>query len=171
LPTTSDVVTVAAIVTGSGAAAGIDLATRRIPNGLTVALAALGITLASAGVSGVSLGGATIGFALGLLLMLPGHALGATGAGDVKLFAALGTWLGPAGILLAFVYTALAGGVLALAVAGWRGQLGPTLGRTARLLHAPAAARHDIESSAGRNVFPYGPAIAIGSVLAVLFGG
>ena len=45
--------------------------------------------------------------------MLPGHLFGATGAGDVKLFAAAGTLLGPSDMVLAFVATAIAGGVLA----------------------------------------------------------
>ncbi len=49
--------------------------------------------------------------------MLPGHLFGATGAGDVKLFAAAGALIGPAPIVTAFFYTALAGGVLALIVA------------------------------------------------------
>ena len=35
------------------------------------------------------------GIAVGLAVMLPGHLIGATGAGDVKFFAALGTLLGP----------------------------------------------------------------------------
>ena len=48
--------------------------------------------------------------------MLPGHLIGATGAGDVKLFAAAGALIGPAHILTAFIYTALAGGVLAIVI-------------------------------------------------------
>ena len=74
------------------------------------------------------------GFAVGLLLMLPGHMVGATGAGDVKLFAAIGTLLGPAGIAVAFVYTAILGGALALTVAVHRGRLQHTLEETATLV-------------------------------------
>ena len=43
-----------------------------------------------------------------------GTSLGATGAGDVKLFAAIGTLLGPVPMRTAFLYTAIAGGALAL---------------------------------------------------------
>ncbi len=44
---------------------------------------------------GVSVGAALLGCVIGLVLMLPGHVLGATGAGDVKLMAAVGSLLGP----------------------------------------------------------------------------
>ena len=57
------------------------------------------------------------GFALGLLLMMPGHALGATGAGDVKLMAAVGAIVGPGLVVSAFLFTAIAGGILAILVA------------------------------------------------------
>ena len=50
--------------------------------------------LAATGISGISLASSLLGFFLGFLLMLPGHVLGATGAGDVKLFAAAGAVLG-----------------------------------------------------------------------------
>jgi len=73
--------------------------------------------LAAFGVSGISVGASLAGFVLGMTLMLPGYLFGATGAGDVKLFAALGALLGPAAIATAFFYTALAGGVLAVIVA------------------------------------------------------
>jgi prepilin peptidase CpaA len=81
--------------------------------------------------------------------MMPGHLLGATGAGDVKLFAASGTLLGPAGMVAAFVYTAIAGGVVASA----------------------AVLRRRRQRAAGRaidNYIAYAPAIAVGTVVAAL---
>ena len=63
----------------------------------------------------------------GFALMLPGHVLGATGAGDVKLMAAVGAIVGPAVVLKAFLFTAVAGGVLAVAVALRRRRLAATL--------------------------------------------
>src|SRR3712207_4324970 len=99
-----------------GIAAAVDMRSRRVPNLLTLPFAATGIACAAAGISGLSVRAALIGWALGLLLMLPGHVVGATGAGDVKLFAASGALLGPAGIAVAFLYTAMAGGALALLV-------------------------------------------------------
>src|SRR6266581_9255147 len=89
--------------------------------------AALGVALAAMHLTGVSVPGALGGFALGLVLMLPGHVIGATGGGDVKLFAALGTLLGPPRTGVAFLYTALAGGVLVVIVAIWRRRLSATV--------------------------------------------
>jgi Flp pilus assembly protein protease CpaA len=130
----SDAVVVTAVAGSGGVSAVIDLRSRRVPNPLTLGVAALGLTLAALGLSGHSPMGAVAGLALGLLLMLPGHVIGATGAGDVKLLAALGTLLGPRGVVVAFVYAALAGGLLALIVARRRRVLRQTLERTATLV-------------------------------------
>jgi prepilin peptidase CpaA len=102
--------------------------------------------------------------------MLPGHLFGGTGAGDVKLMAAIGAIVGPATVVTAFFFTALAGGVLALAVAARRRRLGATLAGTGKLIGAPIAGTgHAVEPIAARR-FAYGPAIAIGSVLAGMLG-
>jgi prepilin peptidase CpaA len=114
------VIVLGTLAAGAVIAAAIDLRTRRVPNPLTAALAASGLAFAASGMSGLTVGASLAGFALGLALMLPGHVFGATGAGDVKLFAAAGAVIGPAPIVTAFFYTALAGGVLALMVAARR---------------------------------------------------
>ena len=49
-----------------------------------------GLGLALTGISGMSLGAAALGLVLGLGLMLPGHALGATGASVTR--PAVRTW-------------------------------------------------------------------------------
>lgn len=102
--------------------------------------------------------------------MMPGHALGATGAGDVKLMAAVGAIVGPALVVSAFLFTAVAGGVLAIAVAVRRQRLGATMAGTGRLISAPGEAKKEIQAATGSSRFAYGPAIAIGSVLAALIG-
>ena len=48
-------------------------------------------------------------------------ALGGLGGGDVKLLGALGAWLGVTNVVWLALYTGVAGGVLALVVALWRG--------------------------------------------------
>ncbi len=110
----SDFFAIATIIAGTGIGAAIDLRTRRVPNPLTMGLAAIGVLYAAVGIGGLSIGASLGGLALGLALMLPGHLIGATGAGDVKLFAAAGAFVGPAHILTAFLYTALAGGAIAI---------------------------------------------------------
>ncbi|HEX3644188.1 MAG TPA: A24 family peptidase [Vicinamibacterales bacterium] len=164
----SDVFAIATIIAGTGIGAAIDLRTRRVPNPLTMGLAVIGVLYAAVGIGGVSILASLEGLALGLALMLPGHLVGATGAGDVKLFAAAGAFVGPAHILTAFIYTARAGGAIAILISLWRRRLRQTVGDTALLIatrgmHAPA-----IESPLQNNRFAYAPAIAVGTMLVAL---
>jgi prepilin peptidase CpaA len=160
----------AVLVLAAGAAATIvDVRQRRVPNVLTMGLASLGLGLAMAGLAPVTVGGALGGLALGLALLLPAHVFGATGAGDVKLLAAFGALLGPADVFDAFLRAAILGGVLALAVALWRGRLRETLYGTALLVTTRhRAVTASIEHPAANNRFPYAPAIACGAALVVL---
>jgi len=164
----SDALVTAVIAIGMGAAAVIDLRTRRIPNILTATLAAVGIGLAAAGFGRVGLGAALLGCLLGLAFMMPGHIFGATGAGDVKLLAAAGALLGPKDTIYAFLYTAIAGGALALVVAVARRRLSQTIASTSALMSGSEQARAEVESTASDNRFAYAPAIAIGVVLVAL---
>jgi prepilin peptidase CpaA len=157
-----------ALAAGALVATVIDIRTRRIPNALTATMAGVGVGLAATGTSGVSVWASMAGFALGLALMMPGHALGATGAGDVKLMAAVGAMVGPATVVTAFLFTAIAGGVMALAVAMRRQRLRATIAGTGRLIAAPGDVRQEIGSKSAASRFAYGPAIAVGSILAAL---
>ena len=98
-----------------------DLRSRRIPNALTVgaAVVAFAVNGALGGWSGLLL--AVAGWTAGVVLFFPVFALGGMGAGDVKLLAATGAWLGPWGVLWTALYGAVAGGVMALAVSLARG--------------------------------------------------
>lgn len=169
MPTISSVA-FCALSSGALVATVIDIRVRRIPNALTATMAGVGVGLAASGASGISLGASIAGFVLGLALMMPGHVLGATGAGDVKFMAAVGAIVGPALVVNAFLFTALAGGVLAIAVAARRKRLGATLAGTGRLIAAPTDAKKEIQAATVSSRFAYGPAIAIGSVLAGLIG-
>ena len=73
-------------------------------------------------------------------------------------------------VVTAFLFTAIAGGVLAVAVAMQRQRLAATIAGTGRLIAAPAGAQQEIRSATKARRFAYGPAIAIGSVLAGLIG-
>ena len=163
-------VSFAALAVGLLVATVVDIRTRRIPNALTATMAGAGIGFAAAGISGVTLSSAAIGFFVGLALMLPGHALGATGAGDVKLMAAVGSIVGPLGVVNAFLFTAVAGGVLALIVAVRRRRFTATLAGTARMIAAPTDARREVQAAQASSRFAYGPAIAVGTILAALVG-
>ncbi|MBB5608635.1 MULTISPECIES: prepilin peptidase [unclassified Janthinobacterium] len=104
-----------------------DLRTRRIPNRLVLLGTLAGIALHAslspgAGLFEVPFGGlgflpSLAGSAIGLSLLLPMYLLRALGAGDVKLMAMCGAFLGPQATLEAVLLTLLSGGVLALAAA------------------------------------------------------
>ena len=148
----------------------VDLRTRRIPNALTATLAGIGVGFAAAGVSGVPLWASALGFGAGLVLMMPGHVLGATGAGDVKLMAAFGAIVGPGLVIKAFLFTAIAGGVLAVIVAIRRRRLSATLAGTGRLVAGAADTRELLRAAPAASRFAYGPAIAAGTIVAALVG-
>jgi prepilin peptidase CpaA len=152
---------------GLAAAVVTDVRTRRIPNWLTGAIAAGGFGLAFGGGTVTPLQ-ALLGMLAGLLLMMPGHVIGATGAGDVKLMAAVGAVVGPDVAFRAFLYSAVAGGVFAVAVAVRRGILASTLQDAGRLVTAPSIARSSIESPTRLNRFAYGPAIAVGTLVSLM---
>jgi len=156
-----------ALSLGLTAAVVTDVRTRRIPNWLTGAIAGAGFGLAFGG-GGVTPWQAALGLAAGLALMLPGHVIGATGAGDVKLMAAVGVFLGPGLVFRAFLYSALAGGAMALAIAARRGLLTDTVLGTTRLVTAPASTRDALVSPGRGNRFAYGPAIAAGTLITLL---
>jgi prepilin peptidase CpaA len=156
------------LTAGLAVAVVADVRSRRIPNWLTATIAAAGFVLAFTHFGSVSPGQAALGLLLGLGLMLPGHVIGATGAGDVKLMAAVGAVVGPSMAFNAFLGSALAGGVLALLVAFRRGRLHATLLGTRQLLASPSEGRQAIESAGKTNRFAYGPAIAVGTLAAVL---
>ena len=130
-----NVVTGGMVAICSLAAAAIDLRTRRVPNALTGAAATAGIVLAVTGFGQAGIVPAILGGLLGLTLMLPGYLFGATGGGDVKLLAAIGTLLGPERILIAFFVMAIGGGLLALATAAGRRRF-----RNETFAYAPAIA-------------------------------
>jgi prepilin peptidase CpaA len=103
-----------------------DLHSRRIPNVLTFGAALLGFA-ASTLVAGMpGLGGSTAGWAVAAAMWLPFYALGGMGAGDVKLMAAIGTWLGPGDVFYAALYAAIAGAVFAVGLALAKGCLRQT---------------------------------------------
>jgi len=142
----------------AGLMASYDLACRRIPNALTAltALAALAWGLVHGGSWG--LGQAALGGLTAFGLMAVFFFTGAVGGGDVKALGALGAFLGPFGALELFVFTTLAGGLLALLRLAGAG-FSKADWQTARL------------RLGGGLSLPYGLAILAGALLVVMNGG
>lgn len=163
-----------------------DLRSRRIPNGLVLFGLALGLLFQTVAPSGGGLflptgsGGlgpwaALAGAATGLALLLPMYALRALGAGDVKLLAMVGMWLGAGPVAWTALWTLLAGGALALLAALAGGVLRQVLANlNEMLLHSVARARlgHGLAvaeappRTTGR--LPYALAIGCGTAIEVL---
>src|SRR5262245_22884844 len=103
---------IVAVLIVAVAAAVCDVRSRRIPNVLTFGAAATALIfgLATTGLSGLGLSAA--GWLVGAALFFPFFVLGGMGAGDVKLLAALGAWIGPAVVVWLAIFTAMAGGVV-----------------------------------------------------------
>jgi prepilin peptidase CpaA len=137
-----------------------DLSRRQIPNLLIVYMLGCGGVVQAVlfGSSGALQ--ALSGLMVGLVLLLPFYASGGMGAGDVKLLAAAGTFLGPQGALLAGALTLGAGGLLALFLLAWCALVRVVNGRLsiARTGLAPPAAT--------RLELPYSVAIAVGTLIA-----
>ena len=96
------------------AAAWCDIATRTIPDGISIALATSGL-LARA-LEGLAPAAASLLVAAGLFAaLLPLHARGAFGGGDVKLITALAVGLSPLATVDFLVATVMAGGALGVA--------------------------------------------------------
>ena len=164
------------------AAVACDLRTRRIPNLLVGSGIALGLLFQAVVPSGggllatpggsLGIASALLGGAVGLGLFLPLYAMRAMGAGDVKLLAMVGVWLGAKGVLWAALWALLAGGVLSLAAALWSGVLRQVLDNLHFMLttalirvqtHQGLAIERPAVLTTGR--LPYALAIACGTLI------
>jgi prepilin peptidase CpaA len=151
-------------------AAIIDGRELRVPNWLTFPFALAGLA-ASSLPGGLGPSSSLGGLALGLALLLPLYAVGGMGAGDVKLLAGVGAWVGPAIVFHAFVATVVVGAVMAAAMMVASGRLGLHVGRMARIagewftIRNPAAlAAIAAERKPTMTLLPYGIPMAIGTV-------
>lgn len=139
-----------------------DLRRQKIYNAVTFPAIGLGLFWHTgfAGWAGLLFSGE--GLLLGFGLLLVPYLLGGMGAGDVKLLAAIGALTGPAFVFSSFLYSSIIGGVIALTImirnSGWKQSL-------LRISHPSLKFR----PRSAQGVFPYGVAIAIGTLAAYLW--
>lgn len=133
-----------------GVATFTDLRSRRIPNWLVLPFLVVGLAVSAWLHSWHGLAQSLEGAALGLLIYGVLFFMGGMGAGDVKLAAAIGAWIGPVQLLYALFLTAMAGGLMVLGWAIYNGYF------------------KDMITGAGNHLkrkMPYAPAIAIGTLM------
>ena len=164
---------VPAVIAVIAIAAYTDWRWRLIKNSLTLPAIALGLILNLLGSGWSGFVSGLLGLAAGFGLMMIPFVLGQMGGGDVKLLAALGSLVGPYAILNVFLYTTLAGGLLALGFALFQKEGFNTLRRTWHLAIGLFIFRTKpiMTSEPGQGVtMPYGLAIAAGTVTYLLLG-
>lgn len=147
-----------------------DVRYRRIPNAFVLATLAAGLTINAifGGLPGVaaSLGGCVLAFVLMFML----HIFGAMGAGDVKLFAAIGAVTGSQMVIPTFVVVILTGGLLAVVSMVRSGMVRTTMHRVLQILVGMLPGwqmpRFAVPSDR-KYTIPYGVAITMGSIISI----
>jgi prepilin peptidase CpaA len=115
------------------------------------------------------LGHSALGILLAIVVLGIFWWLGGMGMGDLKLYAAIGAWIGPSRLVVALVMTGIAGGLIALcwAIAGgflWdslvgAGQLIFSFGKRGIRPHPEL-----VLNNPKTRKMPYAPAIALGTI-------
>jgi prepilin peptidase CpaA len=157
-----------------GTAAGLDVATRRIPNWLV-----LGGTVAALSLRGAQgfppFWDGLAGFGLGFAVTLPLFALRALGGGDAKLIMTAGAFLGASELWGALLVIAIVGGIIGLLYSARRGMALPVVLHAWTMLKdwLIPGRRHLAEPLESGRVLtiPYGLAIAIGAIVWWFWGG
>ncbi len=154
-----------------------DMRWRKIPNLLTIPgmVAGLIVNFWVGGWPGLII--ALQGLGLGVIFLFLPFLLGGLGAGDVKLMALVGAWLGAGLTVEACVLAALVGGMMAAAVLIRRRVFWATLGRSiwgTVLLMVTFGKLNILSPQAALNQsfgIPYGLAIALGAYATFIWGG
>ena len=168
-------------VTFALVAAIVDFRRFRVPNLLTFPLCLGGLVFHGAvgGLSGLqfSAGGVLVGFVVLVLF----YFLGVMGAGDVKLMAAIGAWIGAVHAVYVFCVAGVAAGVYSLVVLAWQRRLREipaifqiawiqlfTLGRHIAAAESASLGAAVQRSDRRRFVLPFAVMIAIGMAAVVM---
>ncbi len=170
MPATYTLITTALLIPLAILITYYDIRYRRIPNVFVLATLISGLLINTILSGFAGLLASLAGCAFAFVLMIVFHLFGAMGAGDVKLFAAVGSVVGAKLVLPTFMVVVLVGGLLAVITMIRGGAVRMTLHRVMQLFvgllpgwdmprfAVPADRRHTI---------PYGVAITFGSLISV----
>jgi prepilin peptidase CpaA len=154
-----------------------DLKSQRIPNKITFPAAIIGIIFNTWGNGFDGFLFSLQGLGLGIAIFIVPYIIGKMGAGDAKLMGAVGAFLGPKGVFIAFLYIAIAGGIYTLLMVLFnRGKFeGFFMDQYVNLLTFRVTKKLDLgnKQEPGRPRLCYGLAIAVGTWLYIgleLFG-
>ena len=149
-------------------AAIVDVRSSRVPNFITFPLALVGLVFHALSASGNGILFSLEGLGLGFILLIGFYIYGGMGAGDVKLLAAVGAVLGPQNVFVVFLFTALFGGLYALAIMGWHLGLAQTAERIKIILVSMVLMKINVADSLEQTALPklrYALVIGLGTLI------
>jgi prepilin peptidase CpaA len=146
----------------------MDIRYRRIPNKLVLAILIVGLTMNTlfGGSHGLLLSLGGLGVSFGIMFFL--HVFGTMGAGDVKLFAAIGAVNGLSLVVPTLMLVALTGGVLAIFMMVYSGRVRRTMFGVMQFFYGLLPGQHvpRFEIPADRRyTLPYAVPICFGSLV------
>jgi prepilin peptidase CpaA len=150
-----EIITAAPLLVLLAVATLIDWRKHRVPNSLSLGAALIGLLVQTSLSGPTGLAVAAGGWIVCLVCFLPFYVSGGMAAGDVKLMAAVGTFLGPMGGVVACVVTLVVGALIGLLCLGYEALLGASQGQAGGL------------DEGLRAKIPYAGAIAAGTALVV----
>ncbi len=147
-----------------------DLRSRRIPNWLVLPFLVAGIAVSGFLEGWHGIEQSFFGLGVGVLLFGVLFWMGGMGAGDVKLAAAIGAWIGPMQLFFALVVTAIVGGIMAVGWAIAGGFFSDLLKGSGNLIFgrkkdASEPGDELVLSNPKARKMPYAPAIALGTLI------
>jgi len=149
-----------------------DIRTMKIPNWLTISAMLSGILIHAAADGLQGLFFSLKGLGTGFLLLLVMHAIGAVGAGDVKLFGGIGAWLGALLTFQCIVYSVLCAGFIGVLILLWRRETMQRMRKVARNLAGFFILRNFRFLTAGKEQqlrFPFMLAVLPGYIAACVY--
>ncbi|MGB1925182.1 MAG: A24 family peptidase [Rubripirellula sp.] len=159
-------------------AAIIDGAILKVPNWLTFPFIVGGWMHCTLEGGMAGLGWSLVGTCVGMCLLLFLRNVGGMGAGDVKLLAGIGAWLGTTTTLYAFAATAIVGGVMAVVMVMRKGEVNKHIAMGHQILSEwkTAGSAKELSGIARERkpnmmLLPYGIPMAIGSIAYFAFAG
>ena len=159
-------------------AAAIDGYKLKVPNWITFPMILSGWAISTMSFGWEGLGWSLVGTLVGLALLLPLYAIGGMGAGDVKLLAGVGAWVGGSITLYAFCVSGIVGGVIALLMVlyrrGWRkhhDQFWMIWNEITTVRDPEKLATIAAERKSSMLLLPYGIPIAIGTIAYFAYSG
>ncbi len=168
-------VTCAILIPGILLASWYDFAQRRVPNWLNLALILIGFAVQACffGWSGLSFG--LMGMLTGFGLLIVPWLMHGMGAGDVKLMAAIGVWLGAGLTFYSFCYGVVIGGVVATVMILSTGRLQMACANMGVIMHKFSSTKKMFSEYGSAKSFgnssqllPYGVPLTFGTLI-VLF--